>query len=292
MWGPSQYAFLDPKMPKSFDLCIFRGCPYQCSYCGGGSEAHRIISGRDRVSLKSPERVLEEAMILKEKAIEEVRLEYIGYPDHYLRLFNLMKRENLGLSCRLSFWTMPPKEVLEKAKDVFWRVSGVISPDSGSERVRRLNKGCYYSNDQLSKTVKFLEAEDSNIDLWFTVGLPGETLSEFDETLNLADKLIRENSNIANAYSFGVSAEPASPIFRDPARYDMILSRRKFMDYYDLWKGVEADSTSIDVLGLRRKDLPQESIVEMNRKFRLRIKDALARNQTTEEQIEARSVSQ
>jgi len=278
MWNPSPYAYLDSEMPKSFDLCISRGCPYQCSYCGGGREAQRIISGRKNVSFKSPKRVLEEVMLLKEKGIEDIRMPYLGYPKYYLRLFSSIKRENLGLSCRLSFWNMPPKDVVREVNEAFWRFSVDISPDSGSENVRFFNKGPWYSNDQLIKMVKFLETEDSPVDLYFTVGLPGESLSDFDETLNLAVRLIVNNSNIANVYSFGLTAELGAPIFREPEKYDIVLSRRNFLDFYNFWKRVEMDQKCRDLLGLKRRDLSQDSIIAMNKKLHSRIKETLKKS--------------
>ena len=278
MWDPSPYAYFDSEMPKSFDLCISRGCPYQCSYCGGGREAQRMISGRDGVCFKSPEKVLEEAIFLKEKGVEEVRLPYLGYPRRYLRLFDLIKGENLGLSCRISFWNLARKDVVRRASEAFWRVSVDISPDSGSENVRRLNKGPHYSNRQLVKTLRFLETNDSSVDLYFTVGLPGETQADFQETMNLAVSLILDNSNIANAYSFGVNAEPGSPMFREPDRYGVILSRRSFLDFYSFWETVEMGLKPTDLLGLRRKDRSQDSIVEMSKKLRSRVRDALTKS--------------
>ena len=41
-------------------LCLGRGCLFDCSFCGGGRESHRIFAGRRTITLCSAEKVAED----------------------------------------------------------------------------------------------------------------------------------------------------------------------------------------------------------------------------------------
>jgi radical SAM superfamily enzyme YgiQ (UPF0313 family) len=271
IWNPAPYAVLDSKAQKSVDLCISRGCYYQCSYCGGGKEAQSILCERKGLCFKSPEKIVEDILFLEEKGIENIRMAYVGYPHDqkfYLNLLKLVRQEKADVSCNISLWNLPSEEILSSVHKSFNSVSADISPDSGSETVRKLNKGPYYDNHQLSKTLKSLEKKDASVDMYFIIGLPGETKADFEMTLKLAKSLKQLRKNVKNVYCYGVTAEPGSPIHRTPENFGVKVHRKSFLDFYEFWRKMEKGKEAKNLLGLERLEFSEYQIIEMIKRFR------------------------
>ncbi|MDD5210744.1 MAG: hypothetical protein PHV36_15260, partial [Elusimicrobiales bacterium] len=95
---------------------------------------------------------------------------------------------------------------------------------SGSERVRRRNRGRFYTNDALLSALKAAARLYVNVWVTFTAGLPFETRADFGETLALVRRMRRElGMTRAGAYVFSV--EPGSPLFEAPEKYGVKLRR-------------------------------------------------------------------
>lgn len=277
IWDPAPYAVLDPKAQKSFDLCISRGCYYQCSYCGGGREAQSILCGREELCFKSAEKIVEDILFLEEKGIENVRIAYVAYPHDekfYLQLFEQVRKEKADVSCRISLWKTPSENILDAVHKSFNSVSVDLSPDTGSEEVRKFNKGPYYDNNQLHKTMKSLETRNVPVDMYFTIGLPKETKTDFEMSLTFAKRLIQERKNVANVYCFGPTLEPCSPIHRAPGKYGIKVHRKSFLDFYSFWRKMEMNEKAENLLGLEKHELSENQIMEMTRYFRSEIRKA------------------
>ncbi|MCU1593535.1 MAG: B12-binding domain/radical domain protein Ta0216 family [Frankiales bacterium] len=45
-------------------LLSSRGCPYDCAICGGSRSAYRAVAGRNRVALRSPEKLVADARLI------------------------------------------------------------------------------------------------------------------------------------------------------------------------------------------------------------------------------------
>ena len=64
-------------------LCIGRGCKIDCSFCGGGSHAHKILANRDKIVLRSIDRVVEDISRLNQMGIDQVSLLPFSFPSTY-----------------------------------------------------------------------------------------------------------------------------------------------------------------------------------------------------------------
>ena len=49
-----------------------------------------------------------------------------------------------------------------------------ISPETGTEQVRRMNKGYYYSNQQMYEMLDYFAEKDLSVNVYLTYGIPGE----------------------------------------------------------------------------------------------------------------------
>lgn len=176
------------------DLAVGRGCPNRCSYCSNHALA-ALAPGRF-VRFRSPQRVVEE--ILHKVEIYPfvrgviLRAETLSVDLPYTRsLCSALREMNDGLARRLAF-TMPvsPRREMLAHKDFFptLKAAGVsclnMALESGSTRVRReILRRPTYSNDDVVAICRAARDAGIAVSLCSMMGLPGETLAEFRETV-------------------------------------------------------------------------------------------------------------
>jgi len=274
------YAIFDEEMPKAFDLVYFRGCPFQCSYCSGGKEIQSRIFFRDSFEFRNLIALIKDCQTLKKQGIEEIRIEYIPYKglkEYYLKFFKILKKQGLSFSARVSLWNIPPKNILEAICNTFNHITFVLSPDSASEKVRRKNKGIFYSNEKLLNFLEFAKNKQYKTQLWFMTGLPGETLKDYQQSLKFAKMLLLEKM-ISDATCVALNIEPASPLYFNPEKYKLKLFRQCFMDFYKWGKEVSSGQKLTHYLGFEKHNLSQSQILEMAKNFNREIQKVKFKN--------------
>ncbi|MEQ8225720.1 MAG: radical SAM protein [Candidatus Eremiobacterota bacterium] len=223
--GNKKYFFYNPG----------RGCPVNCSFCGGGSTGHNILNGRDCVIYKSHDSVLRDIKGALNFHITNLYICFDPWPsstDYYIELFEKIKKDNIEININFESWQLPEKSFIDSFKRNLLPDSEIIlSPDTGSDRVRKYNKGYYYSTDELIETVDYMHSRSINTSLYFTAGLPGETMEDVYETKTLITYL-RKNYN-SKIYIFQCETEPLSPMYLYPEKFGIKLKRKSFMDFYN-----------------------------------------------------------
>jgi radical SAM superfamily enzyme YgiQ (UPF0313 family) len=215
-------------------LPVGRGCPFRCFYCGGGARAQRLINRRRGVVFRQPERVLETMQELKQAGFHGAYVSFDPHPkshDYYVDLFHRMREVKFEFDWMFSSWGLPSEAFLDAfAETMGPRSSFLISPETGSERLRRASRGDFYSNDDLLASLKSADRRGIKTMVFFCIGLPGEHMAEFQETLDLRDRILRECKH-ATVDAFMIEIEPASPWFLDPEKYGIVLARRTLNDF-------------------------------------------------------------
>ena len=56
-----------------------------------------------------------------------------------------------------------------------------INPETGSEAIRKANKGPYYSNAELMEMLEYIDNKGVNMEIFFTYGIPFETAPDLQE---------------------------------------------------------------------------------------------------------------
>ncbi len=212
-----------------------RGCADNCSACGGGREFHRKFCGRRGVALKSAASAARDFAGLAAMGIKEIQLPLspLSSDVYYIELLRQLMKRKLEPVLKVELCGLPSAEFLH----CFSRAPGAgskitIFSGSGSERVRRLNRGRFYTNAELMQTMRL--AARLNVNVWttFTTGLPFETRCDLQETGELIRGMRREfGMNRASVYAF--SLEPGSPLFETPEKYGVKLRRRALADFLD-----------------------------------------------------------
>lgn len=238
-----------------YGLSVGRGCTTNCSYCGGGVKAHRLLNGRGHVLFRAPDRTLRSIRLLAEAGYRGAYVSFdpVPYSDAYYRaLFPRVRAEvpNFGIS--FSAWALPSREFFDAYGAAFDERSYVaLSPETGSETLRRRVRGIYYSNAELLDTLRHCESRGVRTVVFFSLGLPGETREDFDATLRLRDRIARDFRR-SSPTAFSIEVEPAAPWHLDPDRYGITLLRRTLDDF--LGEQARPDYSSMSSLGYFQRE--------------------------------------
>ncbi len=273
----SQFGDLDPyavksKLKTQGWICLGRGCSVNCSYCGGGRKAFEILSGRRYPIFRSKEKVVETLAEFEEMKISCAYMDFDPFPqkrNYQHELFDLIRREKIDISAQFLLWSPSDKRFLRDFRRTFNPLYSTItmSPESGSEHIRKLNKGFYYSNRELFRWLDNARKEFIPVQIYFTSGLSGETERHFEETIKLGNKFVEEYPVVSISCN-PIELEPASPRFLHPKNYGISLKVRNFGDFYKVFKGLASGSPTATQLGYRTDFLSESQIVELSRRFR------------------------
>lgn len=194
-----------------YTISLGRGCPFQCSYCSNHA-LKRLAPGR-YVRLRSPENILEELRetVKKYPNQKEVYLEVETIwsdKDWALDLCDRLEQFNTTQSIPLNFGVnirVTPNADFEKLFKALKRSNFRfinIGLESGSERIRREVLRRHYSNDDIIRTVKLAKRYGLQVNILNMIGFPGETLSEFKETINVNRACLPDSTAISIFYPY------------------------------------------------------------------------------------------
>ncbi len=163
-----------------------RGCPYGCTYC------NKSCFGKT-FRVKSPERVAEEFIKIKEIGFKEIHLTDDGFTtnlDRAKQICDLLIERKVDIIWstitgirvdRVDF------ELLDKMKRAgCYRVYFGI--ESGNQKIlNNIKKGI--NLEQVIKAVKMAKKAGLEVAGYFMIGLPGETEETMQDTINFAKSL-------------------------------------------------------------------------------------------------------
>ncbi len=171
-------------------VTIMQGCDNFCTYCV-------VPYVRGREASRHPDRILEEIRMLVSGGVREVTLlgqnvNSYGLKENLGSFAELLARVDRveGLE-RIRFTTSHPKDLSDDLIDAFARLTKLcphihLPVQSGSDRVlERMNRG-YTRAVYLERVARLRRARpDMAITSDFIVGFPGETETDFEQTLDL-----------------------------------------------------------------------------------------------------------
>lgn len=179
-------------------LLLGRGCPFNCTYCCNHT-IRKITSGK-YVRLRNVEDVFGELYQISKEFpfVDEffLEVETCGVDTNWLVslcealfLFNSQFKTPKRFSTNLRVFPNIKEDIIFQSlkKANFSAVS--IGLESGNERVRREVLNRKYSNDDIRKVVACARKYGIKIGVYNLVGLPGESHSEFLDTLAMNQEL-------------------------------------------------------------------------------------------------------
>jgi radical SAM superfamily enzyme YgiQ (UPF0313 family) len=176
-------------------ILIGRGCPFKCTYCCNHKLA-QLAEGK-YYRFRSPQNIVDELRSITEDCPEASHIyfetETIGtnltFVLEFCSMLESINREreraltfSINLRVTPNMHLAPLFEALHRAN--FTHVN--IGLESGSERVRRQILNRIYSNDDIINAVTLAKQHGFKVMIYIMIGLPGETLEDFEQTVKLA----------------------------------------------------------------------------------------------------------
>jgi radical SAM superfamily enzyme YgiQ (UPF0313 family) len=165
-----------------------------------------------------------------------------------------IKREAIDNTITLELFEPAHKEFIDKIAESCESFTMEISPDSHDENVRRL-QGRPYTNQAMERTIKnALEDGCQKFDVFFMVGLPGQTRESALESVEYSQRLLEKMGGNGRVYPFiapmAPFLDPGSLAFEHPKQHGYFKvystlrqhkealygpSWKLFLNYYTKW---------------------------------------------------------
>ncbi|MEF8799210.1 MAG: TIGR04190 family B12-binding domain/radical SAM domain protein [Candidatus Bipolaricaulota bacterium] len=277
-----EYVFRSVLRTRSLDLLPFqeflrrpimavltrKGCDQNCPGCGGSSYSYSKICNRPEIAFRSPERVVGDLKKIEEFQSPAFIIGDLASPDseYGLKILDLIGEEDLNIPVVFEFFTPPDRNFMMKLGESVSNFSIEMSPETGVEKIRT-RTGRQYTNGELKTTIeRAFEAGCSQFDLYFMIGLSGQTESTLSNTLQFVDGLLEKHSNdnlLPFISPYTPFLDPGSLAFEFPAKYGFTRYAETLMDHYEL---LERGFTWKDFLSYRTDEMSKEDLVRLTYK--------------------------
>ena len=186
--------WMEERLGSRYSVLLGRGCPFKCTYCC--NHAFKKLAPGAYVRFRSPDNIVKEIKEIATKfpTQKEIYLEVESFSinkEWAIELCSKLELFNKTLSQPLSFGVnirITPNADLESIfvackKSNFRFIN--IGLESGSERIRREILKRNYSNDDIIRAVSLARKHGLEIAFFNLIGIPGETISDFKETVEI-----------------------------------------------------------------------------------------------------------
>jgi radical SAM superfamily enzyme YgiQ (UPF0313 family) len=224
--------------PKIFPIVTHRGCPVECSYCGGGRESYEVICNRYKIARRDVNSVIKSIIDIAKYGFEIAYFPHDPHPnspEYFIEIFKKIKENNINISGHFDSWRLPKEDFLLEFKNTFkGKYNQIhITPETANEELRRKNRGFYFSNEELIETLNILENLQIPVGLHFVIGLPGESIQTIYQTVNFQKQLSKKYKYITLLNTFKIQLDPGSSAFLHPEKYGIEKKWSSFMDFYN-----------------------------------------------------------
>ncbi len=225
-----------------------KGCTYNCITCGGSCSAFKRFFNRDGPAFKSPQRLVEEINVISEyfKApiflIGDLRQGGGRWAEQVL---DGIKESSLDNTVTYELFDAVPTDWMKKLSGSTDNWTLEISPESHDDEVRR-TMGKPYTTAQMEDTIESaLRHGAEKIDVYFMVGLSGQTPESALESVEYARHLYDVMDDNRKIFTFTTPMapflDPGSMVYEDPGRYGFTrlyssLREHKQALYQPSWK--------------------------------------------------------
>jgi radical SAM superfamily enzyme YgiQ (UPF0313 family) len=251
-------------------VLLGRGCANRCSYCS--NHAIRRTSPGKYVRLRSPENVTGELNEIVENypsvssiyfEIEDfgVKLQYVYDICDHLEKFNAKTgmRINFGTNFSVTKKIVNNEDMLKRLKRANFQYLN-IGLESGSERVRNeILRRPRYSNEDIISFCKLAQKNEINITLYVMMGIPGETLEDYKETISCVRKCNPHRVYPAIFYPY-----PGTDLYTTAK--NMNLFESQILD-----PATERRKAVLDLPGFSRKQIQRQYILFPYKAFKGRL---------------------
>jgi len=222
-----------------FPIAIGRGCPFNCTWCGGSQiPQQRFINGLKGFIYRSHDSVIQTI----------TQASHAGYgimhscmdpepttQEYFIELWNRIRREPISIDWMFEANALPSDVFLTEFKKTFPGKNSLItlSPECGNETLRLKHKGPGFSTKALFEKLDTMNRLGITTEVFFTYGLPGENIKLLDETIALQRDIVKRFRCVRAVRTLSVEMEPGAPWQIEPERFGIVTNRRSFNDFYE-----------------------------------------------------------
>lgn len=218
-----------------------KGCAHECVTCGSSQTTCTHLTLRNRPVFRSPASVVENMRALSRLTKAPIFL--VGdllqagraHADEVLRL---LAEADIPNEIGFEFFTVPPKDFLHAIDRSVQNWSIEISPDSHDHAVRRMQDGepAYSNADMEDVLQEALKLRCHRIDVFFMIGLPGQTADSVRATIDYCERLFGLGDKRLSGFisPMGPFIDPGSRGFEDPERFGYHLFARTLEEHRQL----------------------------------------------------------
>lgn len=205
---------------KLFVFSPGRGCPVNCTYCGGNNRIQKLCGLDNPIFLKK-EKVIEELKNAKSYGIDKWLVSFDPEPkgNYYIELF---KDIDFEIKCQFDCWGLPTKNFIDVFSKTFVNESEIsISPKIGVEELRNINKGFSFKNSELFKIIEYMERLKVQYKIFLATNFPEDTIEYLTKNIDrnnlLVGDIVKEPGSdicdiknfktLYNLHKFGMSRE-------------------------------------------------------------------------------------
>ena len=218
-----------------------RGCTYNCPSCGGSAFSYNRFCKRKRPAYRDPELVISDIKSLN--FLFKGPIFTIGdicqKDDGYARqLLSLIKKQRIQNHFVFEFFKLPEPEFVEEISKHVKNFNVQLSPESHDHNIRPHFRS-FFENNKLEKTIEsLLKAGCNKIDLFFMIGLTGQTCDSVLETVDFCDYLLGKFKKRISPFIAPLApfVDPGSLAFENPDQYGYKIFYRTLKEHVEALK--------------------------------------------------------
>ena len=225
------------KYPITAALTV-RGCRNNCLTCGGSATAFRNIHNRQKPAYRAPELLAQDIRRIGEFSkgpvfvLADPRQAGPEYTKRFLDAISGYDKPSM-----FELFYAGSKEFFQDMARALPNFTIEISMESHDESIRRAF-GRPYSDDEIMRTIDYaLEAGTRRLDLFFMIGLKGQTYESVMGTVDFSRNLLRrydkqdDHRVIPFISPMAPFLDPGSVIFEEPAKHGYRLFARTLEEH-------------------------------------------------------------
>ncbi|MEK7866689.1 MAG: TIGR03960 family B12-binding radical SAM protein [Planctomycetota bacterium] len=208
---------------ERIDLEVMRGCPHRCRFC-------QSVVLKNRLRIRSVENLVDLAEeVYRNSGYDDIGLTSLSTGD-YPHLDELAIRLNARFKSKRVGISFPSLRIDENLKRIPAIMAGVrkagftLAPEAGSVRMRNVIRKNITNKNLFDAVRAAAEHGWRVVKLYFLIGVPGETMADYDETADLLDQVSRIGREIGgdllqvNATLSPHVPKPHTPYQWEPAK--------------------------------------------------------------------------
>lgn len=226
---------------RIFSLCVGLGCKKTCTWCSASYISRKKY--RQKIIWRNIDDVLRDIKKSIHYGFSAIEITFDPTPDdlkYYHRLFRAIQKNNLKnkIGCRFVATGLVDDEFADLFAETFHRDYRIIavSPENGNEKIRKRNKGFYYSNNELFQRLDYLKKREIDFEIYFSIGIPGENEIKLKDTIALQRELRKRYGKNTIIDTWPIEMEPGAPWSMKNTAFGIKSSRKTFSDYLNAVK--------------------------------------------------------